>query len=431
MAMVMSTVIPMAVKQNRDRALASPMNRLSHNKRSFTEWSIRVAIALIVLAVGLFGMLQSFANITRRSDPLRAYMMLANDGRITASAAEQYMQQKPSGRIESTPARFARLALQQDPTAVTAVVVLASQAQIRNDSSEARRLFNYAEHLSRRNLPAQLWAIEDAVSRGQVSKALRHYDIALRVSRNASKILYPVLASALSEPAIRSGLTVTLASKPIWGSSFIAYALGSTTDPRNIASLFNDMRESRVDVAPEASSSLIDRLLLISAPEDAWRYYTSLGSNIARNKSRDPYFANAISTSQFDWKITDRNDLSVSIQKDSRNGVVDYSVPTGNSGTILHQLQMLPPGKYRLTGSGSGLDQPDLSMPYWTLTCLAGGELGRINLIRSKQEVSTFSGRFTVPGNCPVQTLSFVARPTDSFTGIQGRINRVELTPDR
>ncbi len=429
--MAMNTAIPTAVRQISDSMLAPFMTRLSYNKRSFSELFTRGMIALIVLAVGSFGILQSLANITRRSDPLRAYMMLANDGRITASAAEQYLKQKPSGGIDSIPARVARLALRQDPTAVTAVVVLASQAQIRNDLKEARRLFGYAERLSRRNIPTQLWAIEDAVSRGEVSKALYHYDIALRVSRDASKVLYPVLASALAEPAIRSGLTLTFASKPIWESSFIAYALGSTTDPRHIVSLFSSMRNSGVDVTPEAFSSLIDRLMLVGAYEDAWRYYAPVGSNTLRDRSRDPRFTTAISNSRFDWKITDRDDLSVSIQRNTRNGVVDYSVPTGNSGALLKQLQMLPSGQYRLTGSGSSLDQPQLSMPYWTLVCLNGEELGRINLIRSKQEISTFSGRFTVPENCPVQTLSFVARPTDSFTGIQGRINRVELTPDR
>ncbi|RYF21682.1 MAG: hypothetical protein EOO77_05575 [Oxalobacteraceae bacterium] len=391
---------------------------------------IRIAITLVILVTGYIGVMQSLSEITKKADPLRAHLLMAGDGRITAYAAEKSFQDRPSGDSNAPSAKLARLAVRQDATAVLAFVVLASQAEMRGDIKAARRLFDYAEALSRRNLPTQLWAIEDAVSRGKIPEALRHYDIALRTSRDASKILYPVLASALSEPAIRSSLTATLAKKPNWGSSFIAYSLGSNADPRHIANLFYGMRAAGVTVTPEASSSLVNRLLLIGAPNDAWRYYASLRKGIVPDRSRDPSFStNVISSSQFDWVPTDRNGVSVSIQRGDHNGVVDYSVPTGNGGILLQQLQMLPPGRYRLTGSGSGVDQPETTMPYWALTCQGGQEIGRVALVRSKQDISTFSGQFDIPTNCPVQLLTFVARLSDNFGGTEGRINHVELTP--
>lgn len=430
MVTVTNTVIPMAVRRNGDGTPVQLMTKNGLYKRPGGEWVIRIAITLVILVTGYVGVTQSLAEITKKSDPFRAHSMMASDGRITAYAAERSLRDRPSGNSNSLSAKLARLAVRQDATAVPAFVVLASQAQIRGEIKAARRLFDYAEALSRRNLPTQLWAIEDAVSRGKIPEALRHYDIALRTSRDASKILYPVLASALAEPAIRSNLTATMAKKPIWGPSFIAYSLDGNVDPRHIAKLFYGMRAAGVTVTPEASSSLVDRLLLISAPNDAWRYYSSLREGVVPDRSRDPSFStNVISSSRFDWLPTDRDGVSVSIQRSDHNGVVDYSVPTGNGGILLQQLQMLPPGKYRLAGTGSGIDQPETSMPYWALTCQGGQEVGRVMLRRSKQDMSNFSGQFDVPSNCSIQILAFVARPSDNFGGIEGRISRVELRP--
>ncbi|MDT9096849.1 hypothetical protein RSW32_26335, partial [Escherichia coli] len=76
-------------------------------------------------------------------------------------------------------------------------------AQLHGDVGAARRLFAYGQRLSRRDNSTQLWAIEDAVARNDIPDVLRHYDVALRTSPNLADILYPVLASASADPAIR------------------------------------------------------------------------------------------------------------------------------------------------------------------------------------------------------------------------------------
>ena len=404
------------------------MSRLDTSNRSRAEWAIRVIASIAIAVIGYAAFTRSIAEALRKTDPRRAYAMSAADGRITASLSESLFQGRPSGDSDSTSAKLARMAVRQDATAVSAVVTLAAQAQLRGDARETRRMFGYAETLSRRNLTTQLWAIEDAVSRGDIAGALRHYDTALRVSRSASTILYPILAAALADPAIRSSLAAIMVKEPAWGPSFLAYALGSSTDPRHVASLFMNMRSAGTSIAPEASSSLINRLLLLNAPDDAWRYYASLRNGLARDHARDGRFMpNPASSSQFDWTAENVDGAAVSIQRDRQGGIVDFSVPTGHGGVLLRQIQMLPVGTYRLSGTAVGIDQPDASMPYWTLTCRDGQELGRVIVSRSRQDVNSFAGRFDIPSGCPVQTLAFVARPADGVAGVSGRINSVEL----
>ncbi|MFV3517295.1 hypothetical protein ACNJD8_22045, partial [Mycobacterium tuberculosis] len=108
-----------------------------------------------------------------------AYSLSSHDGRIGAllSAALSSTEVDKATRERSD--RIARQALVQDPTAVAAVATLGINAQLRGDTGPARRIFAYANQLSRRDLRTQLWAIEDAVSRNDIPGVLNNYDIAL------------------------------------------------------------------------------------------------------------------------------------------------------------------------------------------------------------------------------------------------------------
>lgn len=423
--------IPTAGTPRSDSVRVIRIMRRERRERSVIDWACRLGLVCAIILVGYVGVSRSLANFLRTADPRRAHMMSPSDGRLAASLAEAEFQAKPSGSKKSDVAKLADQAIRQDATAVKAIVILASQAQLRGDLGEARRLFGYAKSLSRRNLPTQLWAIEDAVSHEDIGKALRHYDIALRTSRDAASILYPVLSAALAEPAIRSNLSMTLAKQPTWGPSFIAYILGDgAVDPRHVANLFNYMRSTGTPIAPEASSSLVNRLILRNFVEDAWQYYASLRNGMVRDRSRDTDFlSNPISTSLFDWVAGNEAGLTVSIQRSEQGGAVDFSVATGHGGMLLQQLEVLPPGVYQLSGTGSGVNQPEASLPYWSLSCESGKELGKVPLKSSNHEINSFSGIFTVPDQCPIQKLTLFARPTDRYSGITGRINRVILKP--
>lgn len=96
---------------------------------------------------------------------------------------------------------------------------------------------------------------------------------------------------------------------------------------------------------------------------------------------------------------------------------------------MLQQSQLLPPGRYRLTGHSTAIEQVDTALPYWALSCQGGRELGRVEVPNSSVAGGVFSGTFNVPAGCPVQTLVLVARPSDAVSGLSGAFDRVELMP--
>lgn len=404
--------------------------RSSLARRTPAEWGVRAALALVAAVLGYLGVTHSMALATETANPLRAYRLAPHDGRIAASAAAKQFAADPAPDAEGETAQLALVALRQDPTAVKAVTTLGLQTQLRGDTVQARRLFDYAQRLSRRELQTQLWLIEDAVARNDVPGVLRHYDIALRTAKSAPDVLFPILASAISDPVVRTNTVATLARKPIWGASFIVFVAGGGEDPRAVADLLLRLDRAGVQVPDEPSTVVINRLIHDGAAETAWRYYAAIRPGAKRDAARDPGFAAVFERpTAFDWTAVNENNVSASVQRTGEGGIFTFSVAPGAGGVLVQQTQMLPPGTYRLDGKSSEIELPQRSLPYWVLMCRNGAELGRVVVPNSSQNGGAFAGRFTVPRDCPVQTLALVARPSEEITGSSGQIEQARLVP--
>lgn len=398
-------------------------------RRSATEWGIRGGLAVIAALLGYCSVTYSLGYALKER-PKQAHTLAPDDGRLTARLSQTFLTAKATAADRAEADKLARLALEQDPTAVRAVETLGLNAQIRGDTIGARRLFAYAGKLSRRELQTQLWAIEDAVSRDDVAGALRQYDIALRTSRNAPDLLFPVLASAATDPAIRSALIKTLSGQPNWSEEFVDFVARSGPDPRATASLFHGLQQSGVSVSEGASTIAINALVSSGFLEDAWAYYASVRPGADRRASRDSRFtADMVMPSLFDWRPINEAGVTTSIQSGERGGIFDFAAPASIGGPLLQQMQMLPPGNYRLEGHSVDVDQPESSRPYWVLRCQDGRELGRLPLPNSARANGAFAGQFNVPAGCPAQVLALIARPSDSVSGVAGQIDQVRLYP--
>lgn len=400
-------------------------------RRSAGEWAIRGVGAAIAAALGVVVVSASIAASVRGRDPAQAHRLAPSDGRWTALLASSL------AIGEATPAQrrraddLARTALRQDPTAVQAVSSLGINAQVRGDTAGARRLFAYAEQLSRRDQATHLWAIEDAVARGDVPGALEHYDMALRTSRSSPGLLFPVLAAAIEDGAVRAALLRTLAGKPGWSAAFADYVAGNGS-PRATAELFRGLQRTGITVPPQSQATVLSRLLAADDMAGAWAYYAALRRGVDRRVSRDPTFSAMLDVpTAFDWVPLSEGGVVTSLQRDDGDGrgSFDFSAPTSVGGPLLQQLQVLPPGTYRLEGRASGIDQPADSLPYWQLTCSGGRELGRVVIPNSAVGVGMFRGEYKVPADCPTQLLILVARPSDAIGGVEGRIDQVRLKP--
>lgn len=400
--------------------------------RSARAWAIRGAIAAACTILAYGTVTDSLARSIVRYDPGTAFAIASGNGLVAAAKAQQDFTLAPNPDPNSEPGRLARLALAQDATATDALDVLAFQAQLRNDTDRTRRIFGYSLLLSRRELRPQLWAIEEAVDRGDIDEVLRNYDNALRTSRDARMLLYPNLAAAIAEPRIRASLERILRTDPVWAKEFIDFIAVSPIDPQAALALFGDPRNADLPISDTTRAGLVNSLTRAGEHEDAWSFYQIFRKGANRRRSRDPRFVFRSNTpAHFDWTTTDQTNISVAILDEGRAGILDFSTPPGISGEVVRQLQLLPPGSYRLEGRSRAIEQPDRSRPYWSLTCLSGQELGRIDVPNSASRGGAFAGTIVVPALCGVQTLALTARASDQIAGVSGQFLQVRLVPEQ
>lgn len=381
------------------------------------------------MLLGYFGVTFSVAQVVVKRDPARAYRLASYDGQIAAAYATSLAGADATSRDRARADVLAKQALRQDATAVAASATLGVNAEVRGDKAAARRYFAYTQKLSRRDLRTQLFMIEDAVQRGDVPGALHQYDVTLRVFPTLGEVLYPVLASASSDSDIRHELVKTLADKPAWSESFVNFVAGKGPDPKSSAVLFLDMRRAGIVVSDAANASAVNALITAGQMDWAWSYFATIRRGADRRRSRDHRFSlNPETASQLDWTlVNDGSGPTTSIE----GGVFSFAAPASVGGPMLQQLQLLSPGTYRLSGHSSGIEQVSGALPYWTLRCHDGRELGRVEVPNSNVASGRFSGTFSVPARCPVQTLMLMARSSDAVAGLSGQIDQVALEPTR
>lgn len=393
---------------------------------------MRAVLAVAAVIGGYTSVTQSLGYILRDQDPARAHALSPGDGRIMARFATQIVSDPEATSADRRRATTLSLrALRQDPTAGAAASALGIIRHIDGDVDGARRLFNYAQRLSRRELQVQIWAIEDAVSRGDIPGTLKHYDIALRTSRNAPDLLFPILAAAISDSQVRSEVVKTLSKAPAWGSAFMSYVAVNGADPRSAAELLSALRRRSIALPGDANAGVINGLIAAGFGDEAWRYYAMIRPGSARRQSRDPRFSAALEApTLLDWTLFNDDNVTSSIQRGDNGGVLEFAAPPSVGGPIARQLQLLPPGNYRLSGYSGGIDQTASSLPYWVLTCQADGrELGRVEVPNSVQAGGTFRGTFRIPSDCAIQSLTLFARPSGTMLGLTGQLRQVQLVP--
>lgn len=386
----------------------------------------RLVVASAVTIIGVLACIDSLANVTARVAPLAAHNMAPWNGRVTSQAAERSFSLKPVADTRSLPARLARTALLQDATASPALTVLGLQAQLRGEPERAREIFAYSLQMSRRQLQARLWSIDSGATRGDLDGVLRDYDLALRTSTQAQEMLYPILTTALGNALIRQRLVAQFQQGAPWSASFLHYAARTRSNPRDVVPFLAELAAARVPVIVEDRLALVDALAETRNHEEAWALYRAVNPSARADQSRDPQFNKGSAPSAiFDWQLGE----GASFQQGETQPLLDFSAPASAQGTLLRQAQKLPPGQYVLSGRSARVDQPSGTLPFWLVACADGRELVRVDLMNAPDGDAPFLARFEVPGNCPTQMVSLVARVSDRAGGVSGQILRAEVVP--
>jgi len=386
-------------------------------------------LAAIATCLGTISVCQSTANFAVAANARFAHKLAPNNGYISAALSFKQLEADEGATNRIAAASLARLAAGQSPTATNAFATLGLAAQLDGKVQKARRLMAYAQRLSRRDLAVQLFAISDAVERGEVSEALHHYDIAMRTIPGAQDILSPVLAGAVNEPSVRSALVKVLAARPTWAPGFLDFAARAGSNPVAAAALLTELRRKAGQrTSPTTEAAVIDRLMASRSYDQALVFYQVTHPGTELGESRDPRFLKlgGETPSVLDWVVTSEPDIMVgSIE----GGGVEFGLGPGGGGLLVAQDQVLAPGTYLLEGQGQSGAQSSGTSLFWALSCINGVELGRVAVANAAGGFVHFRGLFNIPSACPAQILTLVGRPSDRPGNTTHKIDWVVLKP--
>jgi len=390
-----------------------------------SRWLIGVAAAA-TLVTGVLAVRNSFSLAMTRRNPLLAVKVDSSNGAARGQAALAIIQaeQTPAGR--ATALAEARAAIVRDPTSSAALSVVGLASATRAGSLPA---FTQSEALNRRGLPTQLWLIEDAVNRDDVAAALHHYDIALRTSKVAPSLLFPVLVGAVSDEGLLPEIVRTLLRRPRWGWQYLQQLAQSGTDLTAAARLFVMLERRGMDPGNAATAALYQRLIDAAQIDAAWTLFQSSVAGARRGGIRNGDFTQSPGTpSPFDWNMADDIQVTARIETGTPSGRLVFSGASGEGGDAARQLLLLAPGRHRFRVEIASLHAPDDARPSLRLVCTPGGaEIARHPLPDADERPVVTSFDVAVPAGCAAQQLILGIQAPTSMDAVEGTLTRIAV----
>jgi hypothetical protein len=397
----------------------------------------KVYKALILLSgavLGYLALVLTVANATAHLAPSVALRFWPNHAVAQARMADTLIAANPRQLNLDRPSGHAIAALRRNPTIAAAARILGIRALLRRDEAKGARLFHYAASMSMRDVPTQLWLLEQQVSENHVAGALEHFRIVLRVSTAAQATLFPVLTSAMADPDLLAPIARRANGEP-WAEAFQRFAGTNAADPVNAARLLIMLDRMGTPPPPDMLQEVEGRLVNAGRIDVAGRLYRlidprwdarSLASQLDGDFSRTgdrPLFGWTLA-SELAWR-------AVPAGAAAGNQALNVSARESVSSLVASRLMQLRPGRYRLDGrygvvqrtGGWGIQigiacaqgaRPTLSPP--TMLAAQGG---------------AFGASFVVPNGCraPWVSLSLAGNTPDG--GIDFWVDDLRLQGER
>ena len=407
----------------------------SHTRRGLL---LRGAVVVVVAGWLAWQVVASGMAAIQRGDPALALQYRPGDARALGDMAARTF----AGAVESKPAVAAakdqaRAALTRDAMVVPAWRTLGAIAALEGDNGRAGALFDVAERLSRRDMPTQLWFIEERVNANDVAGALRHYDAALRTSRASRDLLLPILVSATADPAIVPPLVDVLAKSPGWRRAFIGALAEAPPAPGNAVRLVKGLNQRGPLQDQDLVAYMAQRLVASKAIDQAWELYALLTKNPqARQQTiRDGEFDDVAGIPPFDWQREAGAYIGADLgsAEAGNSGSALHVYATAGNGTVATQLLSLPPGRYALSAVAGPISGTAIPRLRWNVTCNgSGAEVGSFDVPSLTEPLRRHEMRFAVPaGDCGAQWLSLRIYGDEEGRSAEGWVDSVTINPIR
>lgn len=430
MAMGMVTVMAMGRTKGTAASMPAftPSPRLGqqYDKFAFGR-AATICTASICLAV-LAGA-AAFGTI-RAERPIPFAPINVNAITIRADALLAKSRQKENYALASD---LAKSALRAQAINARALRILGVSLGAERSGASTRNLIDLSSRVSRRDMSARVWRIQDAAASDNVAAALQEFDIALRMNSDGQRILFPILDKALSDAGIRKDFVKYLRLSPPWLAPFLDYVVDNGT---SVVELAQAVQLQRPLLKPEFLQALDSRLLARLAEKQDFsemRRYFETKPGVDRTIMISPALtSNAVDAkfSPIAWQLNESPDWSGAFDKQSSNSIaLQFSVSPRARGVIAQKILFLPKGQYSIRAKYRYLVRAVGSYASLILGCKIGSA-DMVVFSRALNGVDVISGEpieFAIQDGCAAQYLSIEGVGSSEQVDSSFSVDRLDL----
>lgn len=294
------------------------------------------------------------ANVTARQAPSLALWFWPEHAEAQTRYADTVLAANPrrAGLLEA--GTYAAAALRREPTLAAAARILAMRALLQRDDARATWLFDYSAAMSKRDLPTQLWFLEREVAQNHVDRALDRYGIILNTFPEMKDTLFPILTSAMADPALARPIAQIARRGDAWRSEFLYFVGEHARDPETAANFLLIM--AQLNAAPEIDQIQrpLGRLLNVRNYAAAARLYRLIDPRWAVGDPAsqvDGGFDRPRDLVPFGWEINRDLAWRGARGDNGANQALYANLEGGNAAWVARRQLVIPSGQYRLRGA--------------------------------------------------------------------------------
>lgn len=280
----------------------------------------------------------------------------------------------------------------------------------------AYAMFDHALALAKTELHALQWSIHRAVTAGDHDNAIESLDLMFRRWPERIGPFAAAVPQIFSQADSYAAMLETIVQDPPWRRQLIAVLSDFNTGNLTFtARLLQDLALGSAPPSVAETAPLLASLFRHKEYDLAYRTFLFTLRQEEKDLSGFVFngqFRQGPSGRRFDWAIRQQPGVTITMPAVSRDTgpqqglLIEFgSTPVIRAG--VDQTIMLPPGSFQIefTATATSAELPKSLL--WAIDCLDLRQpVQRVEVPEGTYQARSFQSRFTIPQNCPVQSLT-------------------------
>lgn len=387
---------------------------MMHEERRLPVW---LAGVLMFAVVGVLAWRVLAVNVAEyfAREPGREAAALQWQSQHPRALFLQGMASAKAGTATETTLEQMREALRANPASGRSYVVLGRLQEAAGNLPAAQAAMESAALMSPRRTDVQTEVASFWMRRGDVARALQHWDIALAFNGQVRKTLFPGLLQLAENPATQPAFAPLLKKQLAWWPAFFAFAADKAKQVETVHALFALQQKGPNTITEAALRTFVGRLQREGLWTDAYFVWLNNLPGDQVNSVGNLFnggFEYPLSNLGFDWVANKvpRVQVETAATFGSTGSRALHVSFQGSKLKYRHLYQhlLLPAGRYTLRGRVRPESLETSQGLQWAISCQGDAQapLATSERFLGSDQWRYFSTQFEVPEtNCAAQTL--------------------------